>query len=94
MNACSTTGTCWRARVVHRARPARTRAVPWVAYVYRALTDGQMSVCLAHFAYPPHGLFGGQPGRGSELVVDPGGRDERVQVARHRRAEPTPRSCE
>jgi N-methylhydantoinase B len=43
-----------------------------VRYDYRALVDVEMSVCLDHYAFPPHGLFGGQPGCGSALVVAPG----------------------
>jgi N-methylhydantoinase B/oxoprolinase/acetone carboxylase alpha subunit len=60
------------------AGPGRHRGGWGVAYDYRALEPAELSVCLDHFAFPPYGLFGGGPGHGSELVVDPGGPDERV----------------
>ena len=49
-----------------------------VAYDYRALVPVELSVCLDHFKFPPYGLFGGSPGSGSALVVDPAGADERI----------------
>jgi N-methylhydantoinase B len=49
-----------------------------VAYDYRTLVDAELSVALDHYAYPPHGLFGGQPGRGSELVIAAGTPEQRI----------------
>jgi N-methylhydantoinase B len=40
-----------------------------VQYDYRALVPLQLSVCLDHFNFRPHGLFGGGEGVGSALVI-------------------------
>ena len=37
-----------------------------------------MSVNLDHYRFPPYGIFGGEDGAPSELVVDPDSPDRRV----------------
>ena len=43
-----------------------------IIYDYRITVPGQFTIALDRNKYPPYGLFGGQSGGGSELVVNPG----------------------
>ncbi len=49
-----------------------------VKYDYRMLSSGEFTIALDRDKYPPYGLFGGQEGQGSGLVINPGSADERT----------------
>jgi len=60
------------------AGAGRTRGGWGITYDYRTLVDVEMSVNLDHYRFPPYGIFGGEDGAPSELVVDPDSPDRRV----------------
>lgn len=60
------------------AGPGRHRGGLGVQYDYRALVPLQLSVCLDHFNFRPHGLFGGGEGMASALVVIADGTRQRT----------------
>lgn len=47
-----------------------------ITYDYRMLTDGELSVSVDRYRHPPYGLFGGEEGRGNEIVINPGTESE------------------
>ncbi|MEM7541755.1 MAG: hydantoinase B/oxoprolinase family protein [Pseudomonadota bacterium] len=49
-----------------------------IVYDYRLLSDGEFTIALDRDKFPPYGLFGGEQGQGSSLVVGPGSDSERA----------------
>jgi N-methylhydantoinase B len=47
---------------------------------YCVMGDAEMSIALDREKYKPYGLFGGQEGRGSELLINPGKEDEQWHI--------------